>query len=273
MKKNKKRENMSKTLLLGAIASIIAINSVVANTIVTSQTYVDNADARKVDIAQGTGTNNANVGKTLIVNSSGNLELGTVSASNFVEDSITDGVTDKAPSENAVNDALAEKQDIIPAGSDGANGSVVTYGATAGDVDERFILDSDQYATTIQIAFANSSASLDSIARILRKTGEELNNSVVPAKYIMYGLNAKQYAITPGTTGSVAIFDGADQRGGSKFTERAIYDGSTTYDSTTDADKLITAGAVESKQAQKVCVRWLANADETDENCLLWNLP
>ncbi len=266
---------IKKPLFIGAIASIIA-TSAIANQIVTSQTYVDNADARKVDIAQGAGDNNENVGKTLVVNSSGNLELGTVSASNFVEDSITDGVTDKAPSENAVNDALAEKQDIIPAGSDGANGSVVTYGATAGDVEERFILDSDAHEDNIKNFMANASATISSsmpMQVVLHKSAEELENSLVPAKYIEYGLNAKQYAITPGTTGSVAIFDGADQRGGSKFTERAIYDGSTTYDSTTDADKLITAGAVESKQAQKVCVRWLANADETDENCLLWNLP
>lgn len=271
---------IKKSFLLGAIVSIITTNAI-ANQVITSQTYVDNADALKVNIAQGVGTNNANVGKTLVVNSQGNLELGTVSADNFVEDSITDGITDKAPSENAVNDALAEKQDIIPAGSDGANGSVVTYGATAGDVDERFILeapnpDPENLAASIRVAFANGSVDLTNnrmLTRKLNKTGEELDNSVVPAKYIMYGLNAKQYAITPGTTGSVAIFDGADQRGGSKFTERAIYDGSTTYDSTTDADKLITAGAVESKQAQKVCVRWIENAEQTDANCLLWNLP
>ncbi len=38
-----------KTFLLGAIASIIAINSVFADTIVTSQSYVDNHDALKQD--------------------------------------------------------------------------------------------------------------------------------------------------------------------------------------------------------------------------------
>lgn len=131
-------------LAFGAVASILAINSVLANQVLTSQTYVDNADAQKVDIAQGTGTNNANVGKTLVVNSQGNLELGTVSASNFVEDSITDGVTNKAPSENAVNDALANKQNIIPV--TGTNSStpgttVVTYTSTAGTVGERGIYD------------------------------------------------------------------------------------------------------------------------------------
>ena len=36
-------------------------------------------------------------------------------ASNFIEDSITDGTTNKAPSENAVYDALALKEDVISA--------------------------------------------------------------------------------------------------------------------------------------------------------------
>ena len=105
---------MKHTLLFTAIASVLVANAY-ADTIVTSKTYVDNRDALKVDIAQGTGDNNANVGKTLVVNSSGNLELGTPAATNYVEDSITDGVTTKAPSENAVHDALADKQDTIGA--------------------------------------------------------------------------------------------------------------------------------------------------------------
>ncbi len=103
---------MHKKLLFGLIAAIAATNAY-SDQVLTSQRYVDDADAQKVNIAQGVGTNNANVGKTLVVNSSGNLELGTVSADNFVEDSITDGVTNKAPSENAVHDALADKQDTI----------------------------------------------------------------------------------------------------------------------------------------------------------------
>ena len=106
---------IKKSFLLGAIVSIITTNAI-ANQVITSQTYVDNQDALKVNIAQGVGTNNANVGKTLVVNSQGNLELGTPSAGNYVEDSITDGVTNKAPSENAVHDALADKQDTIETG-------------------------------------------------------------------------------------------------------------------------------------------------------------
>ncbi len=47
-----------KTLLLGAIASVIAINSVIADTVVTSRNYVDTQDALKQDkITAGTTGN------------------------------------------------------------------------------------------------------------------------------------------------------------------------------------------------------------------------
>ena len=132
---------MKHTLLFATIASFVVVNAYASN-IVTSKTYVDNRDALKVDIAQGVGTNNANVGKTLVVNSSGNLELGTPAAGNYVEDSITDGVTDKAPSENAVHDALAGKQNTIE-GYDSANDtqSVLTDTTSDGTVGKITIVD------------------------------------------------------------------------------------------------------------------------------------
>ena len=134
---------MKQALLFTAIVSVLTTSAFASN-IVTSKTYVDNRDNLKVDIAQGVGTNNANVGKTLVVNSSGNLELGTPSAGNYVEDSITDGVTTKAPSENAVHDALADKQDTIPAkatASEYSSASLIEATGTPGSVSERKIFD------------------------------------------------------------------------------------------------------------------------------------
>ena len=56
---------------------------------------------------------------------------------NFIEDSITDGTTDKAPSENAVYDALANKQDKL-GGTNNGNKVVVTT-TTPGTVTYRGI--------------------------------------------------------------------------------------------------------------------------------------
>ena len=53
----------------------------------------------------------------------------------------------------------------------------------------------------------------------------------------------KQDKITAGTTGNVVLYNGT-QNGQTQFTGRAIYDGANDYDETTDANKLITAGAV-----------------------------
>ena len=171
-------------------------------------------------------------------------------------------------------------QTKIPAGSFGANNSVVTYDANSGDVQERLILHpagvmNDANLQNVLIhgqLFNDDNILITLFKRALGATDEQYDDALLPAKYIDYAVGRKQYAITPGTTGSVAIFNGADSRGGSKFTERAIYDGSTTYDSTTDTDKLVTAGVVDNKQNKMTCTRWLDNAEETDENCLLWQL-
>ena len=68
-----------KKLAFISLAAIMASFAASADTIVTSKTYVDAQDNLRVPINQGVGTNNANVGKTLVVNGQGNLELGTVS--------------------------------------------------------------------------------------------------------------------------------------------------------------------------------------------------
>ena len=135
-----------KTLLLGAIASIIAINSVVADTTVTSKQYVDNQD------------------------------------------------------EAIFSELYKRKQNTIPATGTNANtpgSTVVTYTGTAGNIGER-----------------------------------------------------------------------------------GIYDGSNEYDSSTDADKLVTASALQDIKGsipsqfvtvtEKSCEEYIENTEHTDSNCLLW---
>ena len=176
--------------------SLVALLAVVpslafAEGVLTSQAYVDAQDNLKVSIHQTTGTNNSNVGKTLVVDSSGDLVLDTIDAlplgsanrvlqyngtnsawesvdmdaaptqssvkpvtsggvynalqsatavSNFVENAINSNVTDKAPAEQAVYNALNAKQDKIPANSFTADGtsypSLVATTDSAGTVGE-----------------------------------------------------------------------------------------------------------------------------------------
>ena len=171
---------IKKSFLLGAIVSIITTNAI-ANQVITSQTYVDNADALKVNIAQGVGTNNANVGKTLVVNSQGNLELGTPAAGNYVEDSITDGVTNKAPSENAVHDALANKQNTIPA----ASSEVLDedYG-----ISKTLVATTDTPGTVSQIGFGQSGEMDSSSLEYYHLDADEYSwmDSVVPSYATVY---------------------------------------------------------------------------------------
>lgn len=74
-------------------------------------------------------------------------------------------------------------------------------------------------------------------------TGAFANQIVTSQTYVDNMDALKQDKITAGTTGAVVTYNGTAD-GQTQFTERAIYDGSATYDATTDANKLITAGAV-----------------------------
>ncbi len=66
---------------------------------------------------------------------------------------------------------------------------------------------------------------------------------VTSKKYVDDRDALKQDKITAGTAGNVVLYNGT-QNGQTQFSERAIYDGTNDYDETTDANKLITAGAV-----------------------------
>ena len=65
---------MKHTFLFVAAMSILTIPAF-ANTAITGQTYVDTQDAQIVYITQCAGNNNEDVGRTLVVNSFGILEL------------------------------------------------------------------------------------------------------------------------------------------------------------------------------------------------------
>ncbi len=184
---------IKKSFLLGAIASIIAINSVFADTIVTSKSYVDNRDALKQDkITAGT------TGNVVTYNGTQNGQA------QFSERAIFDPAT-----------GFDENQEVVS----GHEGDLVTAGV-------------------ILPAVSN---------------------------------------IVSGPANTVAMYNDY----GFLDDSRGIYDGSTTYDSSTDADKLVTASVVqnatnnlpETASTNKVCVGWEEGKENAGDNyCILWNL-
>lgn len=75
---------------LSFVALIAAVPSLAfADTTLTSQAYVDMMDATKVNIDQGTGTNNENVGKALIVGNDGIVTLGDAGQTYSASDGVT----------------------------------------------------------------------------------------------------------------------------------------------------------------------------------------
>ena len=107
-------------------------------------------------------------------------------------------------------------------------------------------------------------------------------NYVITGAALFEGLNRLRmrvedmiYAAKPtGDANTVALY-GND---GELNTSRALYDGSGTYNAGTDAGKIATAAAVDTRQAKKTCAGWMdgtttPDATHTDANCVLWNLP
>lgn len=82
------------------------------------------------------------------------------------------------------------------------------------------------------------------IASVLTINSVIADTVVTSQTYVDNADALKQDKITAGTTGNVVLYNGT-QNGQTQFSERAIYDGTNDYDETTDANKLITAGAVD----------------------------
>ena len=200
-KKENGRNIMKQALFIGAIASVLTINSVLADTVVTSRNYVDTQDALK-------------------------------------QDKITAGTT----------------------------GSVVTYnGAQNGQTQfsERGIFDPETGWENGEIVSGHEGDLLDA-------------GSIFPNLVQMNNMVRNMGNALEGTAGNVITYDENGYAGG----ERGIYDGSNEYDSSTDADKLVTASALQNASnnmpaimtTNRECYEWVANAAHTDENCLLWRL-
>ena len=151
-------------------------------------------------------------------------------------------------SQSYVDNRDALKQDKIPVAETNIETpgvSVVTYTDTAGVIGERGILEPDQIYNRKK----------DSEKLITAGAVE----SVIPE-------------LPTGTADTVVMYNNNGDIGG----ERGIYDGSTTYNARTDANKLVTASVVTNQPTttttKKVCTEWVSGQSHTDANCLLWDL-
>ena len=171
------------------------------------------------------------------------------------------------PTVGAVANALALKQNKIPAGTNPSelytNGSVLTYTNTAGTIGEKYIIDPQVFDELIN-------------GQLIGEPEEhDYRNMLVTAGEVQDGLGMKQKKL------------GGDSSKAGKVVTATATAGNVTYTAidgtvTNASNNLVTSGAVytavNARQAKKTCAGWMdgttvPDATHTDANCVLWNLP
>lgn len=128
---------------------------------------------------------------------------------------------------------------------------LVTKTSTDGGVGERQIIETADVAN-----YGTGTATEQQIQEI----------SIPTMGAVMAAISNNTPSLPTGTAGNVVTYNASGQIGGSV----ATYNGSTTYNASTDASKIAVMSAVQRKMT---CARYVQNAAETPENCLLWNVP
>ncbi len=93
-------------------------------------------------------------------------------------------------------------------------------------------------------------------------------NEYITGVSLAQGLALKQNIISAGTSGNVVTYTGTAGQVGSV----GVYDGSTTYNASSDASKLATAGFVETKQEKLTCAGYVDGHANDDDYCWLYSL-
>ncbi len=276
-----------KTLLFGAIASILTINSVIANTVVTSQTYVDNADALKQDkITAGT------TGNVVLYNGTQNGQT------QFSERAIYDGTNEYDSSTDAnklitagavdgmvgdVYDYVDDEISNIPAPElpTGNPGYAVLYDENGDIGDEMIILDENFYLLSGESSYDLDGDGYGLLTQRVLGSNTDLTSDLTGSGKIYPTVSGvrgyAQPSIPAGTQGSVVIYNGTVDsgllQGKTKFTEKAIANAPIITNGTlTNGNDIASINAVQTKQNKMTCTRWIDNAAHTDANCLLWNM-
>lgn len=287
---------MSKKLLFAIIATICTTTAFADTKTVTTQSYVDNNFQTKIPVGNLiiNGKKPIGVPNALVLyptDAAGNIGEAGILDDDFVTATTITGsdafyfIMQQTEYENLIPNAkavrsaldynLALKQDIIPAsGHVGTeSGNVYSYGDGSVDGDwlnakvkgtglvtrtpHNGIVGERQIIETADVAnYGTGTATEQQIQEI----------SIPTMGAVMAAISANAPTLPTGTAGNVVTYNASGQIGGSV----ATYNGSTTYNASTDASKIAVMSAVQRKMT---CARYVQNAAETPENCLLWNVP
>lgn len=285
---------MSKKLLFATIASILTLNAFADSKTITTQGYVDAQDALKQDLI---GTDMVTVDlkgnvvslPTLISYDETDGLIGTKYGILNSQNSMTDlailGMNDPnlnnllIPTQQMTRLYVQNETDLlqrkIPESGkveyqknayqilnddsgwliDYVKGTgVVTKTTNSGFVGERKIIETADVAN-----YGTGTATQQQIQEI----------SIPTMGAVMAAISNNQVTLPTGTANSIVMYNANGNIGGS----RTI---ATSVGTNTSATTIPTTGAVvtglNSKQNKMTCTRYVENAEQTDENCLLWSI-
>ena len=291
---------MSKKLLFAAIASILTLNAFADSKTITTQDYVDNKFQTKIpakstaseyssaSLVEATGTAGS-VSERKIFDHLVDWNTDPDGDSSFYSGNVYsnddyDEIIPSIPTVGAVAEsidvAIRHRQYEIPKAGygyiDGLN-QYVDYGGASnsgswlfsGTKGSALVTKTDQDGVIGERKIFESTDVSGYHATGLTQDQKDIQDISIPTVgAMMTAIANSQVTLPTGTAGNVVTYNSNGVVGGSV----ATYDGSGTYNAGTDAGKIATAAAVETKQNKMTCTRWLDNAEHTDANCLLWSI-
>ena len=292
---------MSKKLLFAAIASILATGAYATSATVTSKDYVDNTFQTKIP-AKATASEYSSAS---LVEATGTP--GTV-GERKIWDALVDWDNDEEGEEsfvNAVDRNGSEEGGYIPTvgavidaidattywmqNTISRSGYTDYHGTSLGDFDANFrnswlndlvkgtglVTKTSNDGEVGERKIFEASDVSGYHATGLTQIQKDIQDISIPTVgAMMTAISNNQVTLPTGTPGNVVTYNAQGNIGGSV----ATYDGSGTYNAGTDAGKIATAAAVNTRQAKKTCAGWpdgttVPDSTHTDANCWLWNLP
>ena len=290
-------------IFAGIMSAIIGNAYATGENIVTSKSYVDNTFQTKIPVGNLTisGKKLINVPHTLVLyptDTAGNIsEMGIldddfVTATTIQGDDAVYFIMGETMYENLIPNAkavrtaldytLSLKQNVIPASGHWStnNGAVYSSGDGSFDTDwlsvgvkgtglvtrtsENGVVGERKIFEATDVANYHDSQ--------LSANEQAIQDISIPTVGAMMTAitNGVSAAAPTGTPNTIANY-GANGALGNGI---ATYDGSGTYNAATDAGKIATAAAVETKANHMTCAGWPESVpvnQRTDANCWLWN--